>query len=259
MQGKKIGQIIWYLGSALLVMWAAGLPAALLTEALHLEHSVIGTLVTAAITIPVVWQMYGRDKERYEQAGELWWKQRADARGADYARTAVCGISACLLLNLLMLLARVSERDTSYREMAGALNREPYLLQLLVLGVLAPVAEELVYRGMIYRRMRESLSFGQAAVFVSLLFGAGHGYLSQCMYAFLLGIFLAYVYEKFRTVKAPVLLHILMNLAVLLLNRTDGFAWICKNGLRAMGFAAAFALLAAYTFGKIRKIRTVLR
>ena len=93
-------------------------------------------------------------------------------------------------------------------------------------GILAPVAEELVYRGMIYRRMRESLTAVQAGVFVSILFGVGHGNLPQGLYAMVLGLLLACIYEKFRNIAAPILFHIVVNITSLLLSWYGGFEWI---------------------------------
>lgn len=58
----------------------------------------------------------------------------------------------------------------------------------------------------------------KAAVIVSaLFFGAFHGNLVQFVYAFIIGLMLAYVYEKFKTIWAPVIFHIGANLISVLI------------------------------------------
>lgn len=259
MRNRKVLHIMWYLFSALLVMWLAGIPAAILTGLFRIESNVAGTAMTAGITILIVYRMYGTDRDSSARDGNMWWKQRGSAGVKEYLCLAVFGIAMCIVLNLLMGMAGVAGKDTAYLEVAKQMNKEPYLLQFIGLGILAPAAEELVYRGMIYRRMREGIGYWKAALFVSVLFGAGHGYLSQCLYALIMGMFLAYVYEKFRTLKAAVFLHVVMNVVVLLQNWTNGFAWMMESFARAAVIMVLLTVAAIITFEKIRKIQPELR
>ena len=75
-----------------------------------------------------------------------------------------------------------------------------------------PICEELVFRGLMFKRMRERSGFLYAAVYSALVFGLFHGNIVQMVYGFILGMLLAYMYEKYGSVKAPIVGHMVMNL-----------------------------------------------
>lgn len=85
-------------------------------------------------------------------------------------------------------------------------------LAVILLGacVLGPLCEELLFRGLLARRLAR---YGQkpAALVSALLFGLYHANLSQFFYAFALGLLLAYAYFYTGTLRAPVVLHMLFN------------------------------------------------
>ena len=78
-------------------------------------------------------------------------------------------------------------------------------------GVLAPIMEELTFRKLLLERL---LPYGErfAIVSTALAFGLFHGNFSQFIYAFLLGLILAYTVVRFGTVKYAILLHMCFNL-----------------------------------------------
>ena len=78
--------------------------------------------------------------------------------------------------------------------------------------LVGPAAEELIFRGMIYRRAENYFRTGWAVGISSALFGIYHGNVIQFLYAAVLGILLAVIYEKSRTLLAPVLAHMAVNL-----------------------------------------------
>ena len=49
---------------------------------------------------------------------------------------------------------------------------------------------------------------------------------------FLLGILLCYVYEKFGSMKAPIMLHIVLNLGSLIFTDIGVFNWLRENRLK---------------------------
>lgn len=81
----------------------------------------------------------------------------------------------------------------------------------LVMVIVAPVFEEYIFRKLLVDRL---VQFGEgAAVLTSaLMFGLFHGNLNQFIYAFTLGLFLAFIYVKTRNIKYTVVLHMLVNL-----------------------------------------------
>ena len=66
---------------------------------------------------------------------------------------------------------------------------------ILSMGIIAPLAEEIVFRWLIYLRLRDYMRMGAAAVISGLIFGIYHGNLVQAVYASLLGIVFAYILD----------------------------------------------------------------
>ena len=54
---------------------------------------------------------------------------------------------------------------------------------ILSMGIIAPLAEEIVFRWLIYLRLRDYMRMGAAAVISGLIFGIYHGNLVQAVYA----------------------------------------------------------------------------
>ena len=77
-------------------------------------------------------------------------------------------------------------------------------------AILAPIMEEIMFRGMIISRLRQ---FGDGVcIFVSAFsFALFHGNLSQFFYAFALGCIFAYTVLKCGTIKYSILLHMIIN------------------------------------------------
>lgn len=82
----------------------------------------------------------------------------------------------------------------------------------LYAGILAPIAEELLFRGLIQRTM---LPYGKRfAIFCSAFaFGIFHGNLLQSFYAFLVGLVLGYTAAEYSIVWSMVL-HMINNLVI---------------------------------------------
>lgn len=91
-------------------------------------------------------------------------------------------------------------------------------LVLIYTIIIAPITEELVFRGVILYYCWINSSFVIANICQGILFGLYHGNIVQGIYACLLGLLLGYVRIKYRTITAPILLHIMINASALLLN-----------------------------------------
>ena len=95
----------------------------------------------------------------------------------------------------------------------------PYLILLLAitLVVLAPVCEEIFFRGYLYPALRNRMDKQPAMIVNGLLFAAAHFELIGFLPRFLLGWGLCYIYERNRTLGAPITGHAIYNGLILLL------------------------------------------
>ncbi len=132
------------------------------------------------------------------------------------------GICACIGVNMFFeLIGLKTLRSDDAKQVSQALYSDSLWLQILAVGIAAPIAEELLFRGILYRRMRTWLSIVPASIISLAIFAAVHGNLLQALYAFLLGILLICVYEHFAKLIAPILLHISANLISILASQSS--------------------------------------
>ncbi len=119
----------------------------------------------------------------------------------------VAAFAAALGFNNLIELTGLTRVSESYQEVATTTYSAHPVVIFLASGVLAPITEELLFRGLIYKRLRNRFGIIASMIFGSLLFGIVHGNLVQFIYAFLLGSIFSYIYEKFKTIIAPIIAH----------------------------------------------------
>ena len=96
----------------------------------------------------------------------------------------------------------------------GALDKAAVLV---LGGVVAPVGEELLFRGVLFGALRRRWSFWPAAVVSSLIFGTIHVIPLQMITAATLGVALCWARERSRTLTAPVVMHVVNNLVAFIL------------------------------------------
>ncbi|MDO4520003.1 MAG: CPBP family intramembrane metalloprotease [Eubacteriales bacterium] len=127
---------------------------------------------------------------------------------------ALLGNILISILNILFL------QNTTYSDMMESMTSGKSLWILIFsMGIIAPITEEVIFRWLVYRRMREYSSTFWAIVISSVLFGAYHGNLLQFLYATLLGIMFALLYEKTQSKLCPILLHIGANTTSIVINQ----------------------------------------
>lgn len=103
---------------------------------------------------------------------------------------------------------------TAYEELleTSGMGDELSIAMILYSVILAPIGEELTFRGVTMRIGRKALPFWAANLIQALLFGAFHMNIIQASYAFVLGLILGYVCEKGGSIYYAIFLHFLFNL-----------------------------------------------
>ena len=82
--------------------------------------------------------------------------------------------------------------------------------------ILVPICEEIICRGCIFGRARKHFNFWISAVVSTIIFAFLHESAIQIMDAFVVGIILAYLYERYDNLLVPVSLHLLLNTRLML-------------------------------------------
>lgn len=146
------------------------------------------------------------------------WGERGVKGAANLAGCIVAGIAAAFSLNRLIGLITInSERYHAVEEVQYSV---PVWLGLVLYGLVAPMVEEIVFRGIIYSRIKKFFGIPKAVIFSALLFGMFHGNLPQLLYGTAMGILMAVGYEYAGCFAAPVLVHMSANIFVFLASAT---------------------------------------
>lgn len=205
----------------------------------------ISMTVASAVLYPVYFFREGRFFQRRFPGGKLC--------------LAVTGtaVSAALFLNLFLFVMGLTQSSGSYGQASQTLFSAPLWLQLVVMGAAAPLCEEVIFRGLVYRRIRREKGAVIAAVLSALLFAAYHGNLPQGIYAGCLGLLLALACEC--GLWAAVWFHSCVNLLSV---GGNSLLSVCPSvsvsrGVCLLLLAVSGAGMACGSFYLVRRLRAV--
>lgn len=219
----------------------------------------------AAATIPVIGSWYAAEKRIRENV----YGKRPVKWGRELAgnlAVAFLGVAPlAMAVNNLIAMTPLMEVSGGFETANGNFFAGRLIYELLGSCLVIPVAEELLFRGVVYGRLKLLFAaseagrgasralppaadafgiFGAAriaAVLSALLFGLVHFNLVQFLYAGLLGLVLALLYEKSGFLYVPVLGHIAANLAAVLRAETGALAFSYEPTAAGIGVTAALA------------------
>lgn len=127
------------------------------------------------------------------------------------------GVLSVLMMILIFPLVMVANLFTmlfvqnTVEAMRPMISRYPMWIMILLIGVLAPVCEELVFRGYIFRSLYKSTGFWPAALISAIMFGMMHLNFNQAAYAFVIGMFFAGLAWASGSLWSSVIAHAVFN------------------------------------------------
>lgn len=120
------------------------------------------------------------------------------------------------VLNILMKTA--PDMMASYREVLESLGMyAPTLSSVFYTVILAPIAEEVIFRGMTQGILEREFPFWAANILQAACFALIHGNPVQGGYAFVSGLILGKIAKRYGTPKASVICHFAVNLSGMLI------------------------------------------
>lgn len=126
---------------------------------------------------------------------------------------------------------------------------ETRLPQITAACVLAPVVEEMLFRGIILRSFLQQYERGYAILGSAVVFGFAHGNLYQFVGATCFGIVAACLYERTRKLLPCIAMHAAANLGFTVWPHLGANA--ATPELATWAFAALTALPACYMLGRV--------
>lgn len=121
----------------------------------------------------------------------------------------------CVILNVVMAFIPWNGiGETHVVQDNASMFGIPFAMRLLSYVVIAPLAEELLFRGTVLHKIGEFAPKWIAILISSIAFGIYHGNLQQGIYAFLCGCVIAWVFVVTGSFWMAVLFHAAANLLV---------------------------------------------
>jgi membrane protease YdiL (CAAX protease family) len=97
--------------------------------------------------------------------------------------------------------------------------------------IVAPICEEVVFRGYIYPALKRFSGPWVGALVTALFFSAAHGSLAALLPLFIFGLVLVFLYEWTGSIWAPIAAHLLFNGATVALQMLIRFGYIPEQTL----------------------------
>lgn len=166
--------------------------------------------------------------------------------------TVVLAFTVSLGFNALLTLTGFANSSQAYQKVADRQYGVAFAAGLVLYGVISPLAEEVVFRGVIYNRLCRLYNPVIGIVVSGLLFGIFHGNPVQAVYGACLGMLMAYLYERSGKFRIPFLFHAVANLTVYMTARFAGVQEILFTpvGCAALLVVSVVCVLAVYRGGR---------
>lgn len=166
--------------------------------------SVFSNVITLALFLRIKWTPVTRDYLLSKPWLQLLW-------------VALFTLGAIIPLTFLYELLGI-EMDDSAERLFASLMKEPW--GYVAVGILAPLAEEIVFRGAILRTLLDMMSKKnhRVAIMISAaIFGVVHGNMAQFVNALLMGLILGWMYYRTKSLVPGILLHWVNNTVAFIL------------------------------------------
>lgn len=198
--------------------------------------------------------------------GALWYrgyKPAADFKLKEVVNGKLIGATVCLGLSLQFLISMClnalypilpQDLTNQYSELIESLMGGNIWLSMFVTVILAPLAEEFLFRGVTLRKAQRIMPFMAANILQAVLFGIYHLNWIQGVYAFVLGMILGFTAEYFHSIWASILLHAFVNASAEVLSALP--AAVTETYIGVIGIAIVGVVLlfvAAKLYPKARK------
>lgn len=172
----------------------------------------LSMLLAAAPLLPMLRrELHKRNEQEYPT-------DRSASKGrnaaATYMLTIILSVTASLGLNILLSLTGLVEASDTFQDVSQQQFGVAFGIGIIIYGIVSPLAEEIVFRGLLYNRMRKYYPVCLAIAVSGFLFGVYHGNLVQGIYGCCMGILMAYLYERSGRFFIPLLFHAVANISV---------------------------------------------
>jgi len=169
----------------------------------NVEQVLLFNIVLALFTIPILWSAHNKDRSLFT-IGEV---QRSD-----FSKFLMLAIAISISYSVIGTHLEIEENPilSAFDSSIASI-----ILSFITVCLLAPVIEELVYRGVLFSLLKKLRFNDTLLIFVStLLFTAVHSHYdtADLIFVFVVGVLLGYARFKTKGLLLPIAIHFTANL-----------------------------------------------
>lgn len=224
-----------------------------ITESNYAVYYTMLQTIAAAVSLPVLYRFYRKDQmlftvfhQRTQNALKETSRRQKIVSGF---LVFLCGALSGAVLNHLIGAVGLERLSPGYQNVTAHFFAGDIFFEILGVGILVPVVEELLYRGIVYGRLSDWIGIPGGAVISALIFGGLHMNVVQFLYAGLMGLLLVFFLEKTHNLYGAILGHVGANLLTVLRVETGILDWIEKSPVLFWGCTLVMAAVSLGIIG----------
>lgn len=162
------------------------------------------------VAIAVPWLLF-RDKTTKQDLGLQrlpTWSELGLAPAAFIVYTVVVAVIMYLVSQFAPGIDLEQKQNVGFNFLATS---QEYVLAFVTLVIVAPIMEEVIFRGYLYGKLKKYVPWWVAIVLVSAFFGFAHGQWNVAIATFVLSVFLCLLRDMSGSIWASITLHMIKN------------------------------------------------
>ena len=221
---KKVGIALWALGLAawvgvvlycvqwaLVLLFRATIPyETLASNWFSAFYTFVCYAVSSFIIIAIPWRFL-KCKTTRDELGLRGLPTWTDVLLAPIGFIVSIIAAGALTALMMLIMPQIDWQQTQEVGFHGLYAIADYMLAFTCLVVLAPIAEELLFRGWLYGKLRARMAALPAILITSVLFGIMHGQANVGVVVFALSVVMCISRELTGTIWAGILIHMIKN------------------------------------------------
>ena len=168
-------------------------------------------LISSVLTILILILIYKVKKRDYKEELQIVRTHKLNIFYAIFIGIC-CWLFNSGALSLVEEAGLFSNHFEYMNEILAPISQGSILISMITVGIIAPIAEEFLFRGVIYNTLNKKISIKWTIIIQAILFGVFHGNLVQGTYATLLGLIFGYVTYKTKSLWPAIIMHMANNL-----------------------------------------------
>ncbi len=209
-----IWPVLVYLGASVIAGVIVGIFGIAVLHAKNYEkflnsHALIMNIISQIVSLAIFLPVYLKTK-KYIPGVKVSLKK--DIKSSIVYILAIVGLGCLSGLIMTGIEQLIKMPDGGMNTVNDMLYSGSIILSFITIVVLAPILEEIMFRGIIFNILNSKMNTWAAIIISALIFGAIHMNIIQGINAFILGLALAYIYSKTHNLYTCIWIHFINNL-----------------------------------------------